>query len=156
VAPWLSERLGQQFIVENRAGGSGNIGTETVIRAPPDGYTLLLVDTQPMINSTLYEKLNYDFIRDIVPIAAISRLHDVIVVNPAVPVKPVTDLIAYAKANSGKINLGSPGIGTGLHIAGELFKMMTGVNIVHVPYRGGAPLMTDLLGGQVQIVFGTT
>jgi tripartite-type tricarboxylate transporter receptor subunit TctC len=156
VAPWLSERLGQQFVAENRAGGSGNIGTETVVRAPPDGYTLLLVDTQPMINSTLYEKLNYNFIRDIVPIAGISRFPYVLVVNPSVPVKSVPDLIAYAKANPGKINVGSPGIGTGLHVAGELFKMMTGVNMVHVPYRGGAPLMTDLLGGQVQVVFGTT
>src|SRR5262245_25298919 len=122
VAPWLSERLGQQFVAENRAGGSGNIGTETVVRAPPDGYTLLLVDTQPMINSTLYEKLNYNFIRDIVPIAGISRFPYVLVVNPSVPVKTVPDLIAYAKANPGKINVGSPGIGTGLHVAGELFK----------------------------------
>jgi tripartite-type tricarboxylate transporter receptor subunit TctC len=109
-----------------------------------------------MINSTLYEKLNYNFIRDIVPIAGISRIPYVLVVNPSVPIKTVPDLIAYAKANPGKINVGSPGIGTGLHVAGELFKMMTGVDMVHVPYRGGAPLMTDLLGGQVQVVFGTT
>jgi len=156
MGPWLSERLGQQFVVENRPGGSGNIGTEAVVRAPPDGYTLLLVDTQPMINATLYEKLNYNFIRDIVPVGGISRFPYVLVVNPSVPAKTVPELTIYAKANPGKINMGSPGIGTGLHVAGELFKMMAGVDMVHVPYRGGAPLMTDLLGGQVQVVFGTT
>jgi tripartite-type tricarboxylate transporter receptor subunit TctC len=156
VGPWLSERLGQQFVTENRPGGSGNIGTEAVVRAPADGYTLLLIDTQPMINATLYEKLNYNFIRDIVPVAGISRFPYVLVVNPSVPAKTVSELAAYAKANAGKINMGSPGIGTGLHVAGELFKMMAGVDMVHVPYRGGAPLMTDLLGGQVQVVFGTT
>jgi len=156
IGPWLSERLGQQFVTENRPGGSGNIGTEAVVRAPPDGYTLLLVDTQPMINATLYEKLNYNFIRDIVPVAGISRFPYVLVVNPSVPAKTVSELAIYAKANPGKINMGSPGIGTGLHVAGELFKMMAGVDMVHVPYRGGAPLMTDLLGGQVQVVFGTT
>ena len=156
MGPWLSERLGQQFVAENRPGGSGNIGTETVVRAPPDGYTLLLVDTQPMINATLYEKLNYNFIRDIVPVAGISRFPYVLVVNPSVPAKTVPELTIHAKANPGKINMGSPGIGTGLHVAGELFKMMAGVDMVHVPYRGGAPLMTDLLGGQVQVVFGTT
>src|SRR5262249_2803893 len=142
-----------QFVAENRPGGSGNIGTEAVVRAPPDGYTLLLVDTQPMINATLYEKLNYNFIRDIVPAGGISRFPYVLVVNPSVPAKTVPELTIYAKANPGKINMGSPGIGTGLHVAGEMFKMMAGVDMVHVPYRGGAPLMTDLLGGQVQVVF---
>ena len=156
MGPWLSERLGQQFITENRAGGSGNIGTEAVVRAPADGYTLLLVDTQPLINATLYEKLNYNFMRDIAPIAGISRFPFVMVVNPSVPAKTVPELITFAKANPGKVNMGSPGIGTGPHVAGELFKMMAGIDMVLVPYRGGAPLMTDLLGGQVQVVFGTT
>jgi tripartite-type tricarboxylate transporter receptor subunit TctC len=156
MAPWLSERLGQQFIVENRPGGGNNIGTEAVVRAIPDGYTLLLVDSTVAINATLYEKLNFVFLRDIASIAGIIRFPYVMVVHPSVPAKTLPEFIVYAKANPGKINLGSPGLGTGLHIAGELFKMAAGVDMVHVPYRGGAPVMTDLLGGQVQVLFGTT
>jgi tripartite-type tricarboxylate transporter receptor subunit TctC len=156
LGPWLSERLGQQFIVENRPGGGSNIGTEVVVRAQPDGYTLLLVSTTNVINATLYDKLNFDFISDIVPVAGITRFPVVMVVNPSVPAKTIPELIAYAKANPGKINLGSPGIGTPGHVAGELFKMMAGVDMVHVPYRGGAAVMTDLLGGQVQVLFGST
>jgi tripartite-type tricarboxylate transporter receptor subunit TctC len=156
LGPWLSERLGQQFIVENRPGGGSNIGTEVVVRAPPDGYTLLLISTTNVINATLYDKLNFDFINDIVPVAGITRFPVVMVVNPSVPAKTIPELIAYAKANPGKINLGSPGIGTPGHVAGELFKMMAGVDMVHVPYRGGAAVMTDLLGGQVQVLFGST
>jgi tripartite-type tricarboxylate transporter receptor subunit TctC len=156
LGPWLSERLGQQFIIENRPGGGSNIGTEVVVRAPPDGYTLLLISTTNVINATLYDKLNFDFINDIVPVAGITRFPVVMVVNPSVPAKTIPELIAYAKANPGKINLGSPGIGTPGHVAGELFKMMAGVDMVHVPYRGGAAVMTDLLGGQVQVLFGST
>jgi tripartite-type tricarboxylate transporter receptor subunit TctC len=155
MAPWLSERLGQ-FIVENRPGGSNNIGTEAVVRAPPDGYTLLLVDSTAAINATLYDKLNFVFLRDIAPIAGILRLPYVLVVHPSVPAATVPQLIAYAKANPGKINMASPGTGTGPHVAGELFKMAAGIDMVHVPYRGGGPVMTDLLGGQVQVLFGTT
>jgi tripartite-type tricarboxylate transporter receptor subunit TctC len=156
IGPWLSGRLGQQFVVENRPGGGSNIGTEAVVRAPPDGYTLLLVSTTNAINATLYEKLNYNFIRDIMPVAGIIRFPLVMVVNPSVPAKTVPEFTAYAKAKPGKINLGSPGIGTPPHVAGELFKMMAGVDLVHVPYRGGGPVMTDLLGGQVQVLFGST
>jgi tripartite-type tricarboxylate transporter receptor subunit TctC len=156
IGPWLSGRLGQQFVVENRPGGGSNIGTEAVVRAPPDGYTLLLVSTTNAINATLYDKLNFNFIRDIAPVAGIISLPLVMVVNPSVPAKTVPEFIAYARANSGKINLGSPGIGTPPHVAGELFKMMAGVDLVHVPYRGGGPVMTDLLGGQVQVLFGST
>jgi tripartite-type tricarboxylate transporter receptor subunit TctC len=156
IGPWLSGRLGQQFVVENRPGGGSNIGTEGVVRAPPDGYTLLMVSTIQAINATLYERLNFNFIRDIAPIAAIIRQPLVMVVNPSVPAKTVPEFTAYAKANPGKINLGSPGIGTPGHVAGELFKMMAGVDLVHVPYRGGGPVMTDLLGGQVQVLFGST
>ena len=156
IGPWLSERLGQQFVVENRPGGGSNIGTEAVVRAPPDGYTLLLVSTTNAINATLYDRLNFDFLRDIAAVAGIIRLPFVIVVNPSVPAKTVPEFTAYAKANPGKINLGSPGIGTPGHVAGELFKMMAGVDLVHVPYRGGGPVMTDLLGGQVQVLFGST
>jgi tripartite-type tricarboxylate transporter receptor subunit TctC len=156
IRPWLSGRLGQQFVVENRPGGGTNIGTEAVVRAPPDGYTLLLVSTTNAINATLYDKLNFNFIRDIAPVAGIIRLPLVMVVNPSVPAKTVPEFSAYAKANPGKINLGSPGIGTPPHVAGELFKMMAGVDLVHVPYRGGGPVMTDLLGGQVQVLFGST
>jgi tripartite-type tricarboxylate transporter receptor subunit TctC len=155
MAPWLSERLGQ-FIVENRPGGSNNIGTEAVVRAPPDGYTLLLVDSTAAINATLYDKLNFVFLRDIAPIAGILRLPYVLVVHPSVPATTVPQLIAYAKANPGKINMASPGTGTGPHVAGELFKQAAGIDMVHVPYRGGGPVMTDLLGGQVQVLFGTT
>ena len=150
---WLSERLGQQFVVENRTGASSNIATEAVVRASPDGHTLLLVAGAQTVNATLYDKLNFNFIRDIVPVASISRQTSVMVVNPSFPAKTVPEFIAYAKANPGKINMASAGIGAPSHVAGELFKMMTGANIVHVPYRGGAPALTDLLGGQVQVFF---
>jgi tripartite-type tricarboxylate transporter receptor subunit TctC len=156
IGPWLSGRLGQQFVVENRPGGGSNIGTEAVVHAAPDGYTLLLVSTTNAINATLYDRLNFDFLRDIAPVAGIIRLPFVMVVNPSVPAKTVPEFTAYAKANPGKVNLGSPGIGTPGHVAGELFKMMAGVDMVHVPYRGGGPVMTDLLGGQVQVLFGST
>ena len=156
IGPWLSGRLGQQFVVENRPGGGSNIGTEAVVRAPADGYTLLLVSTTNAINATLYDKLNFNFIRDIAPVAGITRMPTVMVVNPSVPAKTIPEFIAYAKANPGKINLGSPGVGTPGHVSGELFKMMAGVDLVHVPYRGGGPVMTDLLGGQVQVLFGST
>jgi tripartite-type tricarboxylate transporter receptor subunit TctC len=156
IGPWLSGRLGQQFVVENRPGGGTNIGTEAVVRAPADGYTLLLVATTNTINATLYDRLNFDFLRDIAPVAGITRQPIVMVVNPSVPAKTVPEFTAYAKANPGKINLGSPGIGSPGHVAGELFKMMAGVDLVHVPYRGGGPVMTDLLGGQVQVLFGST
>jgi len=156
IGPWLSGRLGQQFVVENRPGGGSNIGTEVVVRATPDGYTLLLVSTTNAINATLYDKLNFNFLRDIEPVAGITRMPTVMVVNPSVPAKTIPEFIAYAKANPGKINLGSPGVGTPGHVSGELFKMMAGVDLVHVPYRGGGPVMTDLLGGQVQVLFGST
>ena len=150
----LSERVGQQFVTENRPGGGNTIGTEVVVRAPPDGYTLLLVDGTASINATLYEKLNYNFIRDIATVAGIVRLPNLMMVNPSVPAKTVPEFIAYAKANPGKINMASPGIATPGHVAGELFKMMTGIEMVHVPYRGGsAPALTDLIGGQVQVMF---
>jgi tripartite-type tricarboxylate transporter receptor subunit TctC len=150
---WLSERFGQQVIVENRTGAGSNIGTEVVARAAPDGYTLLMVAPANAINTTLYEKLNYDFLRDIVPIASIARFGNVMEVNPTVPVKSVPELIAYAKANPGKINFASSGAGSTIHMAAELFKMMAGVNMVHVPYRGAAPAITDLLAGHVQVMF---
>ena len=150
---WLSERLGQQFVTENRPGGGNTIGTEVVVRAPPDGYTLLLVDGTASINATLYEKLNYNFIRDIATVAGIVRLPNLMMVNPSVPAKTVPELIAYAKANPGKINMASAGIATPSHVAGELFKMMTGIEMVHVPYRGGAAALTDLIGGQMQVMF---
>jgi tripartite-type tricarboxylate transporter receptor subunit TctC len=156
MAQWLSERLGQQFIVENRPGAGSNIGTEAVVRAPPDGYTLLLVTSPNAINATLYDKLSFNFIRDIAPVAGLTRDPNVMEVNPSVPVKTVPEFIAYAKANPGKINMASAGNGTGGHVAGELFKMMTGVNMVHVPYRGAGPALTDLIGGQVQVMFDVT
>ena len=149
----LSERLGQQFIVENRPGAGGNIGTEAVVHASPDGYTLLFAATANAINATLYEKLNFNFIRDIVPVAGLVRLPNIVEVNPAVPVKTVAELIAYAKANPGKINMATGGVGVSGHMAGELFKAMTGVDMVHVPYRGSTPALTDLIGGQVHIMF---
>ena len=155
IAPWLSERLGQQFVVD-RPGGGSNIGTEAVVRAPPDGCTLLLVSTTNTINATLYDRLNFDFLRDIAPVAGLISLPFVMVVNPSVPAKTVAELAAYAKANPGKISFGSPGIGTPGHVAGELFKIMAGVEMIHVPYRGGGAVMSDLLGGQVQVFFGTT
>jgi tripartite-type tricarboxylate transporter receptor subunit TctC len=150
---WLSERLGQPFVIDNRPGGGSNIGTEAVVRAPADGHTLLLIPPDSAINATLYDKLNFNFIRDIAPVAGVFRGAYVMVVNPSVPAKTVPEFIAYAKANPGKINMASVGIGSGPHIAGELFKMMAGVNVVHVPYRGGGPALTDLLGGQVQVMF---
>ena len=155
IGQWLSERLGQQFIVENRPGAASNIATEAVVNAPPDGYTLLVATSVNAINATLYEKLNFNLIRDIAPVASIHREPFLVEVNPSVPVKTVPELIAYAKANPGKINMATAGIGSGNHIAGELFKMMTGVTLVHVPYRGAGPALVDLLGGQVQLVFST-
>ena len=150
---WLSDRLGQQFIVENRAGASGNIGTETVAKAPADGYTLLQIVTPNVINAALYSNLNFDFMRDIAPVICAAKLAYVVVVNPSVPVASVPEFIAYAKANPGKMNYGSAGPGTPQNIACELFKMMAGVDLVHVPYRGGAPATTDLLAGHLQVIF---
>ena len=150
---WLSERLGQPFIVENRSGAGGNIGTEVVVNAQPDGYTLLLVNDTHAVNATLYEKLNFNFIRDIAPIASIASVPNVMQVNPAVPAQSVSEFIAYAKANPGKVNMASGGNGTPAHVSGELFKIMTGVNMLHVPYRGGPPAIADLIGGQVQVMF---
>jgi len=150
---WLSERLGQQFIIENRAGASGNIGTEAVAKAPADGYTLLQIVTPNAINAVLYTNLSFDFIRDIAPVIPVARLAYVVVVHPSVPATTIPEFIAYAKANPGKINYGSAGPGTPQNIACELFKMMTGVNLVHVPYRGGAPAVTDLIGGHLQVIF---
>jgi tripartite-type tricarboxylate transporter receptor subunit TctC len=148
----LSERLGQQFVVENRPGAGNNIGTEAVVRASPDGYTLLMVGNPNAVNATLYEKLNYNFIRDIAPVASISRENSVMVIHPSFPAKTVPEFIAYVKANPGKVNMASSGTGAAAHMSGELFKLMTGVNMVHVPYRGTAPALTDLLGGQVQVM----
>jgi tripartite-type tricarboxylate transporter receptor subunit TctC len=156
IGQWLSERLGQQFVIENRPGAGSNIGTEAVVRAAPDGYTLGLFGAPSAINATLYDKLNFNFVRDIAPIAPIVRFPYIMVVNPSVPAKTLPEFIAYAKANPGKINMASPGIGSTPHVNGELFKVMTGTNMVHVPYRGAAAVMTDLLSGQVQLYFGTT
>jgi tripartite-type tricarboxylate transporter receptor subunit TctC len=153
---WLSERLGQPFVIENRTGGGGNIATEAVVRAPPDGYTLLMVTMVHAVNATLYDKLNFNFIRDIALVAPISREPNIMVVNPSVRAKSVPEFIAYAKANPGKVNMASSGNGTSPHLAGELFKVRTGVDVVHVPYRGGAPALTDLIGGQVQVMFAFT
>jgi tripartite-type tricarboxylate transporter receptor subunit TctC len=150
---WLSERLGQSFVIDNRPGGGGNIGTEAVIKAPADGYTLLQVGPSHAINATLYDKLNFDFIRDVAPIATMVSQPQVMLVHPSVSTHTVPEFIAYAKANAGKLNMASAGTGTGPHLTGELFKMMTGVNLVHVPYRGAGPAITDLLGGQVQVSF---
>jgi tripartite-type tricarboxylate transporter receptor subunit TctC len=150
---WLSERLGQQFVIENRPGAATKIATEAVVRAAADGYTLLIVGTTQAINATLYDKLNFHFIRDIAPVAGLTRVPNVIVVNPSVPATTVPEFIAYAKANAGKLSMASGGIGSSGHVSGELFKMMTGVNMAHVPYRGGAPALTDLLAGQVQVYF---
>jgi tripartite-type tricarboxylate transporter receptor subunit TctC len=150
---WLSERLGQQFIVENRPGAGTNIAAEAVVRSAPDGYTLLLAASPNAINASLYDKLSFNFIRDIAPVAAISREPNVVVVNPSVPTRTVPEFIAYAKANPGRINMASAGNGTTSHLAGEMFKMMAGIDLVHVPYRGGGPALTDLLAGQVQVFF---
>jgi tripartite-type tricarboxylate transporter receptor subunit TctC len=150
---WLSERLGQSFVIENRPGGGTNIATEAVVRAPPDGYTLLLAAPANAINATLYDKLNFNFLRDVEPVAGLIRFPNVVVVNPSVPVKSIPELIAYAKANPGKLNMASSGNGSTIHMSGELFKMLTGIDMVHVPYRGGAPALTDLIGGQVHVMF---
>jgi len=156
IGQWLSERLGQPFVIENRPGAGSNIATEAVVHATPDGYTLLLVGTPNAINTTLYDKLTFNFIRDIVPVASIGRTPFIMVVHPSVPAKTVPEFIAYAKANPGKLSMASAGVGNSGHVIGELFKMMTGINMVHVPYRGAAPALTDLLGGQVQVYFATT
>ena len=150
---WLSERLGQPVIIESRPGAATNLATEAVVRATPDGYTLLLVAPANAINATLYDKLNFNFLRDITPVAGIIRFPNVVVVNPSLPIKTIPELIAYAKANPGRLNMASSGNGSTIHMSGELFKMMTGVNMVHVPYRGGAPALTDLMAGQVQVMF---
>src|ERR1700733_11678087 len=150
IGQWLSERLGQPFVIENRPGAGTNIATEVVVHAPPDGYTLLLVGSPNAINATLYEKLNFNFIHDIAPVASFMRGALVMVVNPSLPAKTLPEFIAYAKANPGKLSYGSGGVGGITHITPELFKMMAGVDMVHVPYRGVAPAMTDLLGGQGQ------
>jgi tripartite-type tricarboxylate transporter receptor subunit TctC len=155
IGQWLSERLGQPFVIENRPGAGSNIGTEAVVRASPDGYTLLTIASPTAINATLFEKLNYNFIRDIAPVSGLIRVPNVMEVNLSVPAKTVPEFIVYTKANPGKISMASSGIGTAVHVSGELFKMMTGVNMVHVPYRGDAPAVTDLLGGQVQVMFGS-
>ena len=152
---WLTERLGQSFVIENWPGAATNLAAEAAINAAPDGYTLFLANVSNAINATFYTKLNFDFIRDITPVAAIMRMPNVMLVNPSVPVKTVPEFIAYAKANPGKINMASAGIGSGGHLAGELFKMMTGVNLVHVPFRGNGPALTALLGGQVEVQFAT-
>src|ERR1700681_614448 len=151
----LSERLGQQIIVDNRPGAGTNIATEVVVKAVPDGHTLLLVNSPAAINTTLYDNLSFDFIRDIAPVASIGRVPLIMVVNPSLPAKTVPEFIAYAKANPGKVNMGSGGNGAPDHMSGELFKALAGVGILHVPYRGVAPAIADLLGGQVQVIFGT-
>jgi tripartite-type tricarboxylate transporter receptor subunit TctC len=153
IGAWLQEKLGRPFVVENRAGNATNIGTEVVVKARPDGYTILVTDNAPSINATLYDNLPFNFIRDIAPVACLSREPLAIEVNPSVPVKTLPEFIAYAKANPGKINMASPGTGTPNHMAGELFATMAGIKMTHVPYRGTAPALTDLLGGQVQVMF---
>jgi len=150
---WLSDRLGQPFIIESRPGASTNIATEAVVHAPPDGYTLLLVAPANAINASLYHKLPFDLIRDIAPVASIIRFPNVVMVNPSVPAQSIPELIAYARANTGKLNMASAGNGSTTHVSGELFKMMTGINMVHVPYRGAAPALTDLISGHVQVMF---
>ncbi|HEY6258263.1 MAG TPA: tripartite tricarboxylate transporter substrate binding protein [Xanthobacteraceae bacterium] len=156
IGQWLSDRLGQNFLTEDRPGAGGNIGTEVVVNAPPDGYMLLLATVPNAVNTTLYEKLNFNFIRDIAPVAGIIRVPQVVLVNPSVPANTIPELIAYAKANPGKVNMASAGNGSAPHMAGELFNVMAGVEMVHVPYRGQGPALADLLGGQVQVLFATT
>jgi len=153
ISPWLAERLGQSVIVENKPGATGNIGTEAVVRAAPDGATLLLVTAADTINATLYDKLNFNFIRDIAPVASIMRVPNVMVVNPTFQAKSVPEFMAYAKANPGRVNMASTGVGSSIHVSGELFKIMAGINMLHVPYRGSAPALTDLLAGQVDVMF---
>jgi tripartite-type tricarboxylate transporter receptor subunit TctC len=153
VAQWLSEHMGQQFVIENKPGAGNNLGTEYVINAPPDGYTMLLVNPANGINATLYKNLNFNFIRDIAPVAGIVRTPNVMEVSPKVPVNTVAEFIAYCKANPGKVNMASSGSGTSVHLSGELFKSMTGCNMVHVPYKGAGPALTDLMGGQVDVIF---
>jgi tripartite-type tricarboxylate transporter receptor subunit TctC len=155
MAQWLSVRFGQQFIVENRPGAGGNVGAEAVVNAPADGYTLLMVPPAVAANPTLYEHLTFDFLRDTTPVAGVVRVPNVAEVNPAVPVKTIPELIAYAKANAGKVSFASAGIGTASHLAGQLFNVMTGANLQHVPYRGDGPAMADLVAGQVQVGFAT-
>src|SRR3954447_6458201 len=155
IGQWLSARLGQPFVIENRPGAGSNIGTEVVVNAPPDGYTLLLVGASSAINATLYEKLNFNFLRDITCVAGIISIPFIMAINPSVPAKTVSEFIAYAKVNPSKVNMGSGGNGTAGHLSGELFKIMAGVNMVHVPYRGEGPALTDMLGGQVQVMFAT-
>ena len=155
IGQWLSERLGQQFVIENRPGGGSNIGTEVVVNAPPDGYTLLLVGASFAINATLYDKLNFNFLRDIAPVSGINSVPFIMAVHPSFPAKTVSEFIAYARANPGKVNMASGGHGTAGHLSGELIKMMAGINMVHVPYRGEASALSDMLGGQVQAMFGT-
>src|SRR5262245_1658467 len=152
---WLSERLGQPFVIENRPGAASNIGTEAVAKAAPDGYTLLLVSLSNAVSALLYDKVNFDFVRDIAPVASMARSPYVMLINPAVPAQTVPEFIGYAKANAGKVSIASAGSGSGPHICGELLKAMAGVNMVHVPYRGDVPALTDLIGGQVQVYFGT-
>jgi tripartite-type tricarboxylate transporter receptor subunit TctC len=156
IGQWLSQRLGQHFVIDNRPGAGGNVGTEIVVHAAADGYTLLLVPAPAAINATLYNKLSFNFTRDIAPVAGILRVPEVMVVNPSVPAKTVPEFIAYAKANPGKINMASAGNGSVPHVAGELFKFMTGVDLVRVGYRGGGPALIDLIGGQVQVMFEPT
>jgi tripartite-type tricarboxylate transporter receptor subunit TctC len=153
IGRWLSDRLGQPFVIENKPGANGGIAIATVIKAPADGHTLLLVALPDAVNATLFQNLNYSFVRDITPVAATSRDPDVMLVNPRFPAKSVPEFIAYAKANPGKINMASPGVGSSPHLAGELFKFMTGIDMTHVAYRGSAPALADLLGGQVQVFF---
>jgi tripartite-type tricarboxylate transporter receptor subunit TctC len=155
IGQWLSERLGQSFVIENRPGADGNLGTEAVVNAPPDGYTLLLATVPNAVNATLYQKLNFNFIRDIAPVAGVIRVPMVVLVHPSVAARTIPEFIAYAKANPGKINMASAGTGSAPHMAGELFNVMAGVSMVHVPYRGQGPALADLLGGQVQVLFAT-